>query len=201
MSRALKSLAIFFAFVAIYALSRHALSPSSTTTTITTPVGSSTSVTTTTTSSKAASCEGSDFSATYNEGQGAAGTITASVTLTKTTPGSCSMKGWPILTLQDKTGALLHSSTVDTAVNPPVQYQATQASQAPALLTLLHGSTASFSLAYSDVPAGNETSCPSAVTLSVQIAAGGSTVTLTPQYSLQPCDNGQIYASPFYKGL
>lgn len=199
MSRALKSLAIFFAFVAIYTLSRHAITSNTTTTTITTPVSSSTSVTTTT-SPKAVPCKGSDFRAVYNEGQGAAGTITASVTLTKTTPGWCSMKGWPVLTLQDKTGAVLHSSTVDTSTNPPVQYQAPAAAQAPALLTLLQGSNASFSLAYSDVPTGSETSCPAAVTMSVQIAVGGTTVGVTPQYPLEPCDNGQIYASPFYKG-
>jgi hypothetical protein len=199
-SRALKSLAIFFAFVAIYTLSRHAITSSSTTTSVTTPVSSSTSVTTTT-SPKSEPCKGSDFSAVYNQGEGAAGTITASVTLTKATPGWCSMKGWPILTLQDKSGAVLRSSTVDTSTNPPVQYQAPAASQAPALLTLLQGSKASFSLAYSDVPTGSETSCPAAVTMSVQIVAGGTTVTVTPQYPLQPCNNGQIYASPFYKGL
>jgi hypothetical protein len=197
-SRGLKSLAIFFAFVAIYTLSRHAIT-SSTTTTTSAPVSSSTSVTTTTLAG-AVPCEGKDFRATYNEGQGAAGTVTASVTLTKTTPGWCSIKGWPILTLQDKTGAVLHSSTVDTSANPPVQYPSTSANQAPAQLTLLQGSTASFSLAYSDVPTGNESSCPSAFTLSVQMATGGSTVIVTPQYPPEPCNGGQIYASPFYKG-
>ena len=40
----------------------------------------------------------------YNEGEGAAGTIYASVTLTKTTAGTCTLKGWPILTLSDRLG-------------------------------------------------------------------------------------------------
>lgn len=191
----MKALAIFFAFVAIYTLSRHVITSNSTTAT----TASSTTTVTSTQAPKTLSCKGSDFSAVYNEGQGAAGTIVASVTMSKTTSGWCTLKGWPLLTLQDKTGAVLHSSAVDTSVNPPVQYPATKANQAPSMMTLLQGATTSFSLAYSDVPVGNET-CASATTLSVQIKLGGTSITVTPAYPVQPCNQGRIDVSPFYPG-
>jgi len=47
------------------------------------------------------------------------------------------------------------------------------------------------------VPTGN-TACESAVTLSVQFVAGGAAVPVTPQYAVQPCDDGQLWVSPFY---
>ena len=141
---------------------------------------------------------GGDFSAVYNEGEGAAGTIDASVTLTKVTTGSCTLKGWPRLTLQDTTGALITSTTVNvTPSNAPIQFPAAQANEAPTLLTLVKSGTVSFSLAYSDVPVGSAT-CPSARTLSVQVAAGGSTATATASSPVQPCNNGTIWVSPYY---
>jgi hypothetical protein len=194
-SRALKSLGIFATFVVIFALSRHAVDSNTTTTTTST----TTSTTTTTTAvSVGSTCAGSDFSAVYNEGEGAAGTIDASVTLTKVTAGSCTLKGWPLLTLQDTTGALITSTTVDvTPSNAPIQFPAAQANEAPTLLTLDKSSTVTFSLAYSDVPVGSAT-CPSARTLSVQVASGGSTAIVTPSYPLQPCNKGTIWVSPYY---
>ncbi len=196
MSRALKSLAIFFAFVAIYTLSRH-LSTTTTTTTTSTAVASSTT-TTTGPPVSATTCRGSDFRGAFNEGQGAAGTIYASVTLTKVTSGGCTIKGWPILTLQDKLGAVIASSTVDLPnADNPIQFIDTRANHAPTLVSLHTGSTTTFSLAYSDVPTG-ATACPAAQTVSVSMTKGGSTVAVTPQYPPTPCDNGLIWVSPFY---
>ena len=193
MSRALKSLAIFFAFVAIYTLSRHVVSPSSTTTSVT----SSTIVSTT--SLGATACQGSDFSGVFNQGQGAAGTINASITLTKTSTGTCSIMGWPLLTLQDRTGAVLPSSTVNLpSVNSQVGFPDPRANRSPSSLTLKRGAATTFSLAYSDVPSGSETSCPSATTLSVEVRKGGNTVTVTPEYPLTPCSAGTVWVSPFY---
>jgi hypothetical protein len=57
--------------------------------------------------------------------------------------------------------------------------------------------TTSFSLAYSDVQSGT-TACESAVTLSVQFAPGAAAITVTPTYAVQPCNNGEIWLSPFY---
>lgn len=198
MSRALKSLAIFFAFVAIYTLSRHLASTTTTTTTSvtsTTVVASSTSTTAATGSTM---CQGSDFRGAFNQGQGAAGTIYASITLTKTSSGSCTIKGWPILTLQDHLGAVLTSSSVDVpSATSAITFLDSRANHAPTLVTLHTGSSTTFSLAYSDVPTGNKT-CPAAQTVSVSLSKNGSTVAVTPQVPPAPCDNGQIWVSPFY---
>jgi hypothetical protein len=196
-SRALKSLGLFFALAVIFVISRHAID--TTTTTTTTSTTTSTSTTTTTVAATAGStCKGSDFTGVFIEGEGAAGTITASVTLTKTTPGTCTLKGWPILTLQDTDGALLASNTInESPSNAPIQFPSAQANQAASLLTLALHSTATFSLAYSDVPTSTAV-CPTARTLSVQIARGESSTTVTPAFPIQPCNRGTIWVSPFY---
>lgn len=192
MSRALKLLGLFFAFVVIFTLSRHVPTSTSSTT-----VASTTQVTTTTTATTTA-CQGSDFRGAYNLGQGAAGTISAGVTLTKFTAGTCSLKGWPILTLQDRSGALLASASIDLpTANSPVRFLVPQANQAPTQLTLHQGSLTSFSLAYSDVPVGNET-CSSATTVGVELKTQGSVVAVTPDYPIEPCNHGSIWVSPFY---
>jgi len=194
------SIAIFVAFVVIITLSRHVIDPSSGTTTTGVPVTTTTisSATTTTAVAAAPTCQGSAFTGVFNEGEGAAGTVYASVTLTDHTAGSCSIKGWPILTLQDKTGAVLPLSLVDqSGSNNAIQFSAPKANKAPVALTLTDGSVTNFSLAYSSVQTAN-TVCDNAVTLSVQFAAGGSSLPITPAYPLQPCDNGKIWVSPFY---
>ena len=200
MRRGLTSVAIFIAFVVILTLSRHVIDSTSGTTTTTVAPTTTTSVATPTTTSPvtATTCQGSAFSGVFNEGEGAAGMVYASVTLTKHTPGSCAIKGWPILTLQDKNGAVLPLTAVDeSGTNNVVQFLTAKANQPPSPLTIANGSVANFSLAYSSVSTAN-TTCDNAITISVQFAAGGATVPVTPAYSVQPCDNGKIWLSPFY---
>jgi hypothetical protein len=193
------SLAIFVAFVVIITLSRHVIDSTSGTTTSTLHTTTTISAATTTTSASAApTCQGSAFTGLFNEGEGAAGTISASVTLTKHSAGSCSVKGWPILTLQDKTGGVLPLNLVDqSGTNNAIQFSTAKANLAPTLLTLANGSVTNFSLAYSSVSTAN-TVCDNAVTISVQFATGGASLPVTPAYPIQPCDNGKIWISPFY---
>jgi hypothetical protein len=196
--RGLTSLAIFVAFVVIITLSRHLIGSTSSTTTTTLSTTTTISAATTTTSATATTCQGGAFTGVFNQGEGAAGTITASVTLTKHSAGTCSIKGWPILTLQDKTGAVLALNLVDqSGTNNAIQFTTAKANAAPTQLTLSSGSVTSFSLAYSSVTTAN-TVCDDAVTISVQFATGASSVPITPAYPLQPCDNGKIWVSPFY---
>jgi hypothetical protein len=197
--RGFTSLAIFVAFVVIITLSRHVIDSTSGTTTSTLHTTTTISAATTTTSASAApTCQGSAFTGLFNEGEGAAGTISASVTLTKHSAGSCSVKGWPILTLQDKTGAVLPLNLVDqSGTNNAIQFSTAKANLAPTLLTLANGSVTNFSLAYSSVSTAN-TVCDNAVTISVQFATGGASLPVTPAYPIQPCDNGKIWISPFY---
>lgn len=201
MRRGLVSVAIFIAFAAILTLSRH---HTPTTTPTTTPGAPSTTTTapsngrTTTSTLADAACQGSSFNGVYNEGQGAAGTVYASVTLTKTSPGTCAVTGWPILTLQDKAGALLPVTLVDVpSAGNSLQFSASEANRAPSQVLLHEGSVANFSLAYSSVQTAN-TVCDDALTLNVQFAAGGSSVPVTAPYAVQPCDNGKMWLSPFY---
>ena len=201
MRRGLTSVAIFVAFVVILTVSRHVIdSTSGTTTTIhSNPVTTTTVATTTTTSATTVTtCQGSSFSGLFNEGEGAAGTVTASITLTKDTTGTCVIKGWPILTLQDKSGAVLPLNLVDESGHDNViPFPAAKANEPPTALTMSNGSVTNFSLAYSDVSTAN-TVCDNAVTISVQFATGGSSVPVTPAYPVQPCDSGKIWISPFY---
>lgn len=201
MRRGLTSVAIFVAFIVIITLSRHVIDQTSSTTTTTVATTTTTAVTsstTTTVATAATTCQGSSFTGVYNEGEGAAGTVYASVTLTKHTAGTCSVKGWPILTLSDKTGAVLPSSAVDeSGTDNAIQFLSAKANEPPTTMSLANGSVTIFSIAYSSVPTAN-TVCDNAVTVSVQFAAGGSSVPVTPAYTVQPCDNGKIWVSPFY---
>jgi hypothetical protein len=199
--RGLISVAIFFAFVAIFTLSRHH-TPSVTTTTTGAPITTTTTTTpsgaTTTSTVAEALCQGSSFSGVYNEGEGAAGTVYASVTLTKTSPGTCAETGWPILTLQNKAGALLPVNVVDVpSAGNSLQFSTSKANRAPTQLLLHQGSVTNFSLAYSSVETAN-TVCDNALTLNIQFAAGASAVPVTAPYAVQPCDNGKVWVSPFY---
>ena len=198
MRRGLISVAIFIAFVAIYTISRHH-DTTTTTTTTTTTMASPTSTSTTSTTLASAACQATDFSGVFDEGQGAAHTVFASVTLTKTTAGTCTLKGWPIITLSDRLGSVLKSTAIDvpSAGNGFQFLTPNQANDAPSALTLSMNSTTTFSLAYSDIQSGT-TACESAFTLSVQFVTGGAAVTVTPQSALQPCDDGQLWLSPFY---
>lgn len=190
MNRAFKMLGVAVLVVVLVLVGRHLVNPSTPTTTLL----PSTTSTVPTAKPVAVTCKGSDFSGVYNQGQGAAGTIFASVTLTKITPGTCVFKGYPLLTLQDKTGAVITSKQLDSS---PVQFPDALANKAPTSLSLTEGSTTSFSLGYSDVPVGTQ-ACASATTLSVQFATGGSVVTVTPTYPVQPCNDNTVWVSPFY---
>jgi hypothetical protein len=204
--RGLISVAIFAAFVVIFTLSRHAIDSTTTTTTTTSTTTTGVQSTTTTTSTLASStCSPGAFSAVYNEGQGAAGTIYASVTLTKTTAGSCTLDGWPIVTLQDKLGAVVTITPIDVPkaangfqfLTGTASDLTSAANHAPSSVSLTQNQSTTFALAYSDVAVGTQ-ACGNGVSMSVQFAANGATVGLTPPSPIQPCDNGQIWLSPFY---
>ncbi|HEY5262702.1 MAG TPA: hypothetical protein VIJ08_00375, partial [Acidimicrobiales bacterium] len=151
MRRGLISVAIFVAFVVILTLSRHVIGTTSGTTTTTTvaPVTTTTLATTTTSSAVVATtCQASAFSGVFNEGEGAAGTVFASVTLTKHTAGACVIDGYPILTLQDKTGAVLPVNLVDeNGTNNVIAFPTAKANGPPAPVTMGDGTVTNFLLA------------------------------------------------------
>jgi hypothetical protein len=108
------------------------------------------------------------------------------------------LDGWPIITLQDKLGAVLPSSALDVPSSAnSFQFLSAQANDPPAKVSVSQNGTAEFSLAYSDVQTGT-TACPDAVTLSVQFVVKGGLIDVTPAYPLAPCNSGRLIVSPFY---
>lgn len=198
MSRALKGLALFFVVAVVYTVTHYAIDRNSTTPTTTTTSSTPTSIVTTTTA-PISSCSATDFTGRFNQGQGAAGTIYASVTITKNTAGTCTLRGWPRLTLLDAQGGLITTTTDDVpnATQSDVFLTPPQANRPPTTLTITDNGSATFALAYSDVSVGS--SCPNAQTISVQLPGGSAEVAVTASPTVQAC-NGTLTASPFFAG-
>jgi len=77
--------------------------------------------------------------------------VYASVTLTKRSAGTCSIKGWPILTLQDKSGAVLPLNLLDeSGSHNAIQFSA-QGQRAAGPIDDDQWIRDNFSLAYSSV--------------------------------------------------
>ena len=202
MRRGLISVGLFAAFVVIVTLSRHHATTSTTTTTTsstTTSIAPSTTTTTTTlASANGSTCQGSDFSGAGGLSQGAAGTIYTSFTLTKTTPGSCTLNGWPVISLANQAGAALAEHTIKIpSPGNPGNFLTPAANHAPSTLTLTQGSTTSFSVSFSDVTTGTQ-ACATVAVVRVGTGVGSSTTPIALTYPLEPCNAGTLNVSPFY---
>ena len=162
-----------------------------TTTTTAAPTTTSSSSSTTTSTVATAGCN--HMTGTPVQGQGAAGTITGFITVTNTGPSTCTTLGYPALALLGSTGAGMTVTVVDGL---SVQVS-TPANAAPSTVTIAPGAKAQFAYQYSDVPTGNETSCP--MSASAEVTVPGATVA-TPAFALavSPCDHGTMRVSPLY---
>lgn len=186
MSRGLKVAGLLVAVVIIFALSRHAI------------VGSNTTTTTSSSIVKGpAACVAKNFTGTWENGQGAAGTIYASASFQYNGTKTCTIKGTAQIVLYDANGQALPTNVVD-ATSTSANFSAPAANKPASLLTLQPGDTTSMSFWYSDVPTGTETTCPSATSMKVGLPKGLVSIVVTPPYALQPCDGGQLTVSPFY---
>jgi Protein of unknown function (DUF4232) len=168
--------------------------PTSTTTTSSSTTTTSSS-TTTTTSTTAASTACAQITAASSPGQGAAGTITGTITVTNAGPAPCTANGYPTVALFSGSGAPLTvtmvnglSVTVSPAANAP-----------PSAVRVAPASTAQFTYQYSDVPVGNETSCPASEMARVTMP-GSTTPSPTFALAIAPCGNGTVKVSPVYAG-
>jgi hypothetical protein len=155
------------------------------------PATSSSAVTTTTTAAATAACD--HITAAPGQGQGAAGTITGTVTVTNAGSSSCTVDGYPTLALLSGSGAPLPVTMVDglsVTVTP-------QAGAAASSVTLAPSGTAQFAYQFSDVPVGSETSCPTSEMATTTMP--GATAASPPfALAIDPCDNGTIRVSPVY---
>jgi hypothetical protein len=167
----------------------------STTTTVAT--GSTTTTgggTTTSTAAGVSTCQPAQLRIAPQQGTGAAGTITMTVSLTNVSSTTCTLQGYPGMQLLAASG----SSLPTQVVRGGTQFPAAAANQSPALVTLAPQQVATFSLAYEDVPVGNETTCPTSAKAEITPPndVGHGVVTL----AISPCNGGTVHVSPVYAG-
>lgn len=162
-----------------------ATTSSSTTSTSSPPTTSSTSV-------AAVAC--SHISAAAGQSQGAAGTITGVVTVTNTGTTPCTVDGYPTVALYSGSGAPL---TV-TMMNGLTVSVSPQAGAPPSSVTIAPSATAQFAYQISDVPVGNETSCPTSEQATTTMPGASASSPYFP-LAIGPCNNGTIRVSPVYK--
>jgi hypothetical protein len=117
--------------------------------------------------------------------------------MTKQTPGSCSVDGYPLLTLQGTSGSLVASSIVDVSPSAPV-FPTASDNNKPHALTVQSGASISFRYSYSDVSSAG--ACPSVQTINVQFATGQSASPVTLKYPAAPCNAGRVVVSAFQAG-
>jgi hypothetical protein len=189
--------------IAVLAAACSSGSTSATTTTSTRPPsttttgGSGTSTSTsgpgtnTTSGGGTAACAATQLTGGLTGGNGAAGTIETTVVLRNTSASTCRTSGYPALQMVDGSGGALPTITVDGG-----HYSFT--SQVPASVTLAAGQAGSFNIGYSDVPVGNETSCPTSAALQVTPPAANGHVTVAA--TLSPCGGGTLVVSPILAG-
>jgi hypothetical protein len=106
---------------------------------------------------------------------------------TATTP--CILGGYPGLQMLGPGGATLPTNVVRKG-----NYSFT--SMAPTTVTLSSGQSAYFNIGYSDVPVGNETSCPTSASL--EVTPPNATDHLVVTATLTPCGGGTLVVSPVF---
>ena len=120
---------------------------------------------------------------------GAAGTIETTVGLRSTATTRCILGGYPGLQMLGPGGATLPTNVVRKG-----NYSFT--SMAPTTVTLSSGQSAYFNIGYSDVPVGNETSCPTSASL--EVTPPNATDQLVITATLSPCGGGTLLVSPLF---
>jgi hypothetical protein len=114
------------------------------------------------------------------------------MTLTKVTPGSCVVDGYPLVTLQDSHGAVVSTGHMTNSTNFP-----SPANHGPSAYSLSLGQKVSIQLRYSDVPVGTET-CPSIAQANVSFVSGDTSVPVTFAFPISPCVLESVGVSAFY---
>jgi hypothetical protein len=150
---------------------------------------------TTTTTATTAMCQSTQLSVSPMQGSGAAGTIEMSVVLTNRGSSTCSLFGYPGMQLLDASGANLPTNVIRGG--GPL-FPVAAANQAPKTVLIAPGASGSFGLSYSDVPVGNETSCPTSA--NAEITPPGNTSSVTVALAIAPCGGGTVHVSPVYAG-
>jgi hypothetical protein len=121
--------------------------------------------------------------------EGAAGTIEVTFGLTNISPTTCVMWGYPGGQMYASNGSQIatyvHRGGTLSFENIPVS-----------TVTIGPGQAAWFNLGYSDVPVGNESSCPSSSTF--RVIPPNTTEQLATTITMDPCGGGSVYVSPVF---
>jgi hypothetical protein len=150
----------------------------------------STSAATTTSVPAGSACAARVLVTTLVGSQGAAGTFELTFALHNTSTQPCPMDGYAGVQLLDASGTELPTHVVSGGNLSFTNF-------APSPVTLGAGATAYFNLAYSDVPTGTETTCPTAAQIEVTpphavdhdtvavhlMVCGAGTLTVSPVFS------------------
>jgi hypothetical protein len=126
------------------------------------------------------------------QGNGGAGTLEVPITFTNTGSTTCSLFGYPGMQLKNSAGTNIPT----TVVRGGVTFGTPAANASPSRVTLGKGQQAQFTVHYSDVPVGNETSCPTSASALVTPPNDYSQLTVALQ--IGPCNNGTVHVSPVY---
>jgi Protein of unknown function (DUF4232) len=134
-------------------------------------------------------CATASLSGSVVGSSGAAGTIETTFALASTSRSTCVLGGYPGLQLLSSTG-----TSLPTVVVRKGNYSFTAMS--PTTVTLASGQSADFNVGYSDVPVGNETTCPSSASL--EITPPNALDHLSVTATLAPCGGGTLVVSPVF---
>lgn len=160
---------------------------SSTTTRVATSTAASAS--TTSTAAGPARCATTALSGSVVGISGAAGTIETTVALKSTAPAPCTLGGYPGMQMLSASGSPLPTIVVRKGNYSFTAIPVTTVTVGP-------GQSAYFNIGYSDVPVGNETTCPTSA--SVQVTPPNAFNHLVITAALAPCGGGTLAVSPVF---
>jgi hypothetical protein len=138
----------------------------------------------------AAPCGAGQLAGKVRQSSGAAGTSAVSIRVRNVSASTCTLRGFPRLKLRNAAGPLptlvRHGGLA--ILDRPVT-----------AITLAPGKAASLLVAFSNVPTGAETVCPSATSLVIILRSGAGRFSVA--FDGAPCNGGTLRESPFLAGL
>ena len=132
-------------------------------------------------------CHTSGLSVSAVGSEGAAGTIHNTLALKNTSGAPCTLYGYVGELMLDAQGQPLPTTVVRGQGTASID-------DVPQQFTLQPGASATFVMEWSDVPHGNETSCPQST--SIEVTPPDETAFLTLPLTIAPCAGGTIHVSP-----
>ena len=163
--------------------------PSSVPATTAAPANSSTTATAPTTSTTVPGCTGANYTLSVLGTEGAAGTNELTLGLRNTSSATCRLTGYPGIQFLDSAGDNLLTKDVRGDGESFTDFL-------PTTVSVASGATVYVNLGYSDVPVGNETTCPPVSTL--QVIPPDTTTPLRVPVMLTVCNHGTVDISPVF---